>query len=502
MSCCFPKKAVDDSDKAVTLLTSVNVLKSLESKFAKMDKNNDSVLSADEIAEAWEDASESVWGQVSKADAKLIKEEAKRIVARIDLNGDGVVTFDEFAHFMLMRASLPRQLNVFNDVVKEGTLTDPTLLQRLIKAFREADVEATGEIPVATLREILAEQIPNSQAAKATVDLKGKIKYGEYIMLMLGRKPTPVKLLQYDISDKATKTLARLLFGRPIEGIWHTAVVVFGKEWWFGGRIFRSEIYSTPFGKPVREIELQPTYLKHSELFAYLTETIADKYTADSYDVIKCNCNHFSNDVAKYLNGTGIPQDILDMPEQLLSGGVAYLLRPFLNSWLGGFQRDDVQAGETDETDRLMLSVTLSMIRKGKLNPGGLVEWVTGKGDPTPAQIVSLNVEAKTATIRYLLNGKFINLPKVPLGKLRTISESSVKDEHAVFSTIVAVENEPYRQAVARSLRKNPTIPVQSMRGSVFMNYFAADPYKSVVVPVNKVHSKSCCCPASRHDNP
>lgn len=500
MVCCLPAKTPVETEKAVTLLTSVNLLKSLEKRFSSMDKNGDSSLTAAEIVEAWQDASFEVWGKVNQADAQLIMEEAKRIIARIDLNGDGVVSFDEFAHFMLMRASLPRQLTVFNDVVRERTKSDPLLLQRLIAAFREADVGATGEIPIATLHKILEEIIPNSHASKVAVKMTGSIKYGEYMMLMLGRKPHPVKLLQYDISDKATKTLARLLFGRPIEGIWHTSVVVFNKEWWFGGRVFRSEIYSTPFGKPVKEIELPATFLKHSELFAYLTETVADKYTAESYDVIKCNCNHFSNDVVKYLTGTGIPKDILEMPEKLLSGGVAYLVRPFLNSWLGGFKRDDVHAGETDETDRLMLSVTLGLIKKGKVAAGGLVEWMTGKGEHTIAQIVNINMDSKTATIRYLHQGKFVELPKVPLSKLRTISENAVTDKHAVFSTLASVDNEPYRQAVERSLRKNPTLPVQSIRGSLFMNYLSADPNKSVIVPL-KSQSSTCCCTSSKHDS-
>ena len=42
---------------------------------------------------------------------------------------------------------------------------------------------------------------------------------------------------------------SRQLVGRFIEGVWHTGIVVFGKEYYFGGGISYDPPSMTPFGK-------------------------------------------------------------------------------------------------------------------------------------------------------------------------------------------------------------------------------------------------------------
>jgi PPPDE putative peptidase domain/EF-hand domain pair len=503
MTWCIPgsksksSEAVE-SEKANKLFSAVDIVGCMEKRFARLDKKNNNFVTAHDIAEYWKEASKSVWGKVNGADSRLVAAEAKRICERLDLDGDGKVSFEEFAHFLLMRSSLPKQLASFNEVLKEIAFTrsDPQLLQRLVTAFRQADKEGAGVIPVATLHSIIIEVVPGSEVSKAASELTGTVNYGEYVMLMLGRKPQPVKLLYYDISGKATKALARLLFGRPIEGIWHTSVVAFGKEWWFGGKLFRSEVESTPFGKPVKEISLGTTYLTHVELFSHITEELATKYTPDTYDVIKRNCNHFTNEVSTFLCGSGIPKDIIDMPKQLLSGGIAYLLRPFLNSWLGGFDSDAAPTGENDETEKLMLAVAMSLVHKGQLVDGGMADWVKDRKS-IPVQILTLNLTTKTATLRYLTDGKFANAEKIPISQLRPIKQSSITDEHTMFSTMIAVESDSYRSAVNRSFRQNPSIAA-SMHGD-FIKYLAADPNQSVIHPAAGSSQRSsqcgCCVP-------
>jgi len=491
MNCCIPAKAL--ADRGEKLLDAADILGTMEKRFASLDRKKNEFVTADDIALAWKDASKSLWGNVNAADARLVRAEAGRICSRLDLNGDGKISFDEFAHFVLMRSTLPRQLVSFNEVLKEIAFTrsDPQLLQRLVTAFRQADTDSTGVIPVATLQKLIQEALPGSDMQKVAAQLSGTINYGEYLMVMLGRDPKPVKLLYYDISGKATKALSRLLFGRQVEGIWHTSLVVFGKEWWFGGRLFRSEVYSTPFGKPVKEVELGSTYLQHVELFCHLTENLTSKYTPDSYDVIKLNCNHFTNEISLFLCGSGIPQDVLEMPKQLLSGGIAYILRPFLNSWLGGFNSDAAATGEIDETERLMLAVALSLIKRGRLSEGGIADWV-GQRRTQPVQILNLNIPAKLATIRYLSDGKFVNLDRIPLSQLRPIAATEVTDEHTMFSTMIVVESDSYRSAVNRSFRNKPSYAA-SMQGD-FMRFLATDPAQSVILPAASSSSVRCGC--------
>ena len=41
-----------------------------------------------------------------------------------------------------------------------------------------------------------------------------------------------------------------------IDGIWHTAVVVGGLEYYYGGGVNQSIPGSTPFGQPLQKVEL------------------------------------------------------------------------------------------------------------------------------------------------------------------------------------------------------------------------------------------------------
>ncbi|RXW24882.1 hypothetical protein EST38_g925 [Candolleomyces aberdarensis] len=67
-----------------------------------------------------------------------------------------------------------------------------------------------------------------------------------------------VELYVYDLSGGMAKQLSRQLVGRQIDGIWHTSVVVFGKEIFYGQGIFitqpdlPTDFLSTPFGAALR----------------------------------------------------------------------------------------------------------------------------------------------------------------------------------------------------------------------------------------------------------
>lgn len=44
----------------------------------------------------------------------------------------------------------------------------------------------------------------------------------------------PVQLYVYDMTNGVASVMSQMLLGQRIDGIWHTGVVVFGKEWFFG----------------------------------------------------------------------------------------------------------------------------------------------------------------------------------------------------------------------------------------------------------------------------
>lgn len=49
-----------------------------------------------------------------------------------------------------------------------------------------------------------------------------------------------VLLYIYDLTHGLASGLSQMLLGRHIEGIWHTAVVIYGREYFYGGEGVKS----------------------------------------------------------------------------------------------------------------------------------------------------------------------------------------------------------------------------------------------------------------------
>lgn len=55
------------------------------------------------------------------------------------------------------------------------------------------------------------------------------------------------------------------------------------------------------------------------EIFMEFLKEISPRFTQDTYHVFKHNCNNFTNECATFLMGTGIPEDIVDLPNMFLN---------------------------------------------------------------------------------------------------------------------------------------------------------------------------------------
>jgi desumoylating isopeptidase 1 len=84
-----------------------------------------------------------------------------------------------------------------------------------------------------------------------------------------------------------------MLLGKHIEGIWHTSLIVYGKEYYFGKGICYNLVGNTPFGKPTRVVDLGETR-KSEERFYEGLDQLLRQFNIESYHVINNNCNHFS----------------------------------------------------------------------------------------------------------------------------------------------------------------------------------------------------------------
>lgn len=54
------------------------------------------------------------------------------------------------------------------------------------------------------------------------------------------------------------------------------------------------------------------------------------RFTEQTYNVFKHNCNNFTNEAANFLLGKNIPSDILDLPEMFLNTPLGKMLGPMM----------------------------------------------------------------------------------------------------------------------------------------------------------------------------
>ena len=105
----------------------------------------------------------------------------------------------------------------------------------------------------------------------------------------------------------------------------HTGIVVYGNEYYFGAGIQHSPAGSTPYGTPLRVVELGVTHVPKDVFELYLQE-ISPRYTAETYSLLTHNCNNFSNEIAQFLVGTTIPDYILQLPNEVMSSPMGALI--------------------------------------------------------------------------------------------------------------------------------------------------------------------------------
>ena len=122
-----------------------------------------------------------------------------------------------------------------------------------------------------------------------------------------------VKLQIYDLSNGSIKHLAPQ-FNLDIEGIWHTSVDVYGREHFFMGGIVQAPSGTQKTGKHVKTIELGVTDVEENLFFEFL-EMMNVRFNQNTYNLMKNNCNHFSNELSKFLVNKQIPDYILLLPE-------------------------------------------------------------------------------------------------------------------------------------------------------------------------------------------
>nr|XP_054762789.1 uncharacterized protein LOC129269322 [Lytechinus pictus] len=146
-------------------------------------------------------------------------------------------------------------------------------------------------------------------------------------------EPKDVYLYIYDLTKGLARQLSLALLNKHIDGIWHTGIVVFGREYFFGGGGIEScKPSGTILGQPTQVHKIGSTQVSYSLFLEYLGEMGMSAFGGDKYNLFNHNCNNFSNEVAQFLTGNPIPSYITDLPQEVLNTPIGQAMKPLIDA--------------------------------------------------------------------------------------------------------------------------------------------------------------------------
>ncbi|KAJ3017746.1 hypothetical protein HKX48_003399 [Thoreauomyces humboldtii] len=146
-----------------------------------------------------------------------------------------------------------------------------------------------------------------------------------------------VQLYVYDLSQGMARMMSRQLTGKQIDAIYHTSVVVYGVEYFFGQGIMESTPGQTHHGVPLEVVKMGDTEIPKDFFLEYLQE-MKGTWTASRYHLLDNNCNTFSNELCNFLVGRDIPAHITGLPAEFLSTPFGQSILPMLENMFGPSQ--------------------------------------------------------------------------------------------------------------------------------------------------------------------
>ncbi|XP_033100206.1 uncharacterized protein LOC117103706 [Anneissia japonica] len=142
-----------------------------------------------------------------------------------------------------------------------------------------------------------------------------------------------VKLYVYDLTKGIARSMSQAFLGKQLDGIWHTSIVVFAREYFYGGGGIEScRPCGTILGNPDSVLDLGETYLDYPLFYEYMSNLREEMFCGEKYNLFEHNCNTFSNEVAQFLTGNEIPDYITGLPQEILTTPLGALIKPLIDS--------------------------------------------------------------------------------------------------------------------------------------------------------------------------
>lgn len=145
----------------------------------------------------------------------------------------------------------------------------------------------------------------------------------------------PVKVYVYDLSHGMAAMYSPMILGTRLDAIYHTSVVVYGRETYIQEGIKRAQPGKTKYGLPIRVIDMGETYITPEIFDEFLSELESRedmKYHASQYDIFENNCNHFTDVLVDFLVGKNLDEKILKLPEVVLNTPNGQMLKQMIGN--------------------------------------------------------------------------------------------------------------------------------------------------------------------------
>ncbi|KAI8871331.1 DUF862-domain-containing protein, partial [Ramicandelaber brevisporus] len=137
-----------------------------------------------------------------------------------------------------------------------------------------------------------------------------------------------VSLCVYDLSAG----MARAISAGQLEAIYHTSVVVFGLEVFFGAGVQACVPGQSGHGHAIERIPMGSTSVSRADFDAQIA-AMSRTWTAESYHLLDNNCNNFTEALCRFLVGRGIPERITQLPANFLATPLGQQLLPLITSF-------------------------------------------------------------------------------------------------------------------------------------------------------------------------
>lgn len=410
------------------------MLHAIREEFQQCARSNAGSFTAGELCSYWqqhaeEESQKNGNGLLSAQEKMVIKLRVSQIMNDMDINKIGRINMEEWVHYMLLAQSKQSAVQI-NSLLRNALAQQPQILKDLQLMFEAADSMDNGCLTFKAIMEMYSRKLwhlrPGNDGRPLTgkeleagdpdqfardiiqeMDLDGddKVSYAEFMAYCVGRRKHEVLLHLYDISNgMASKASPYVLTPETqVEGVYHSGVVAFGKEYFFSRDTVFDEAGGTAFGKPKKVLRLGHTLWRQSELHKHIVDVLKPRFHRDTYDVIDCNCNHFSDAVSLYLVGKHLPEEVYIQPMIWKSLAAVRWAQPLMTWWL----KDGV-VRRGNEKDVEAIEVVRPKIEK-PLRPGTVVRiHPLDVDDPTSSSVLGLVVQldAQTINAAHLFVGK------------------------------------------------------------------------------------------------